>query len=280
MVLKNLLRQDCRIGTLCVETYQDKSVTMADTLSYAQAITFNRHIVLPQIDLEGQEALLNARVLIIGMGGLGCPAAQLLCSSGVGQLTLVDDDKVESSNLPRQLLYARDQVGQYKVDAARHRLHQLNPDCRINVLNTRLDDDALAAKISEHDLVLDCTDNPASRQQINALCYQHKRLLVSAGAIRFEGQLLVVDPTSHSPCYQCITRLFVPQSLSCIEAGIFAPVVATIGTQQAHIAMLWLMGQKVLSDGQLLIYDGLSLTWQQFTVPADPQCPVCHTQNK
>ncbi len=252
---------------------------MADTLSYPQAVTYNRHIVLPQIDLEGQEALLNARVLIIGVGGLGCPAAQLLCSSGTGQLTLVDDDKVEASNLPRQLLFSRAQVGQFKVHAARDRLHELNPDCRINTVTTRLDEEALQRAINEHDLVLDCTDSAASRQQINALCYAQQRPLVSGAAIRFEGHLLVVDPLNHSPCYQCITRLFSAQELSCVEAGIFAPVVATIGTQQAHIALLWLMGKQVLPAGQLLTYDGLSLSWQQFTVPADPQCPVCqHTK--
>ena len=250
---------------------------MADTLSYPQAVTYNRHIVLPQIDLEGQEALLNARVLIIGIGGLGCPAAQLLCSSGTGQLTLVDDDKVEASNLPRQLLFSRAQVGQFKVHAARDRLHEINPDCRISTVNTRLDDEALRQAVSEHDLVLDCTDNPASRQQINAICYAQQRPLVSGAAIRFEGQLLMVDPRNHSPCYQCITRLFSEQELSCVEAGIFAPVVATIGTQQAHIALLWLMGKQVLPAGQLLTYDGLSLSWQQFTVPADPQCTVCQS---
>ncbi|PRO72994.1 molybdopterin-synthase adenylyltransferase MoeB [Alteromonas alba] len=248
---------------------------MADTLSYPQAVTYNRHIVLPQIDLAGQEALLNARVLIIGLGGLGCSAAQLLCSSGTGQLTLVDDDKVEVSNLPRQILFSRAQVGQFKVHAARDRLHQLNPDCRIRTVTTRLDDEALRQAISEHDLVLDCTDNAASRQQINAICYAQQRPLVSGAAIRFEGQLLMVDPLNHSPCYQCITRLFSEQQLSCVEAGIFAPVVATIGTQQAHIALLWLMGKQVLPAGQLLTYDGLSLSWQQFTVPADPQCTVC-----
>jgi molybdopterin/thiamine biosynthesis adenylyltransferase len=253
---------------------------MAETLSYAQAVTYNRHIVLPQIDLQGQEALLNARVLIIGSGGLGCPAAQLLCSSGVGLLTLVDDDKVAVSNLPRQLLFSRAQVGQFKVYAARDRLHELNPDCQINAINTRLDDDALIQQIREHDLVLDCTDNPASRKQINALCYQQQRPLISGAAIRFEGQLLMVDPVNRSPCYQCISRLFTEQALSCVEAGIFAPVVAAIGTQQAHVGLLWLMGKKVLPAGQLLTYDGLTLTWQQFNVPADPQCAVCQPETK
>lgn len=253
---------------------------MADTLSYAQAVRFNRHIVLPQIDLQGQETLLNARVLIIGTGGLGCPAAQLLCSSGIGQLTLVDDDKVEVSNLPRQLLFCASQVGQFKVHAARDRLHQLNPDCRIHTISQRLDDTALASQISAHGIVLDCTDNPASRAQLNTLCYRLKRVLVSAAAIRFEGQLLVVDPLHNSPCYQCVSRLFNAQPLSCVEAGIFAPVVATIGTQQAHIAMLWLLGRQVLPAGNLLTYDGLSLNWQSFTVPADPQCPVCQSTHK
>ncbi|OFI35350.1 HesA/MoeB/ThiF family protein [Alteromonas lipolytica] len=251
---------------------------MADTLSYAQAMTYNRHIVLPQIDLSGQEALLNAQVLVIGMGGLGCPAAQLLCTSGVGKITLVDDDIVASSNLPRQWLYSHAQVGQYKVHAARDRLHALNPDCRISVISQRLNDEDLAALIQQHDMVLDCTDNPASRLQINAQCYQQQRVLVSAASIRFEGQLQVVDPRQQSPCYQCVSRLFSAQALSCNEAGIFAPVVSAIGTQQAHIALLMLMGIEVLPPGQLMTYDGLSLTWQSFSVPADPQCPVCQPQ--
>ncbi|NVK54875.1 MAG: molybdopterin-synthase adenylyltransferase MoeB [Alteromonadaceae bacterium] len=248
---------------------------MPDTLSYAQAVTFNRHIVLPQIDLGGQEALLNARVLVIGMGGLGCPAAQLLCSSGVGQLTLVDDDTVEHSNLPRQILFSAAQTGQLKVDAARDRLQAINPDCRINTVHTRLTDDALVDAINSHDVVLDCTDNSASRRQINRLCYSQNTPLVSGAAIRFEGQLLVVDPVQSSPCYQCVSRLVNEETLSCVEAGIFAPVVTTIGTQQAHIAMLLLMGTEVLAPGQLLTYDGLTLNWQRFTVPSDPYCEVC-----
>ena len=248
---------------------------MADKLSYSQAIRYNRQIVLPQIDLEGQETLLNSQVLVIGLGGLGCPAAQLLCSAGVGNLTLVDDDQVEASNLPRQLLFTEHQLGQDKVQAARDRLHTLNPDCRIRVYNQRLADEPLAALIKQHDLVLDCTDNPASRKQINALCYQQHRVLISAAAIRFEGQLQVVEPGQASACYQCITRLFSEQTLSCVEAGIFAPVVATVGSQQAHIALLWLLGKRVLEAGSLLTYDGLTLSWQQFKVPVDPHCPVC-----
>ncbi|MDC8830727.1 molybdopterin-synthase adenylyltransferase MoeB [Alteromonas gilva] len=251
---------------------------MPDTLSYAQAVTFNRHIVLPRVDLAGQEALLNARVLVIGMGGLGCPAAQLLCSSGVGDLTLVDDDTVERSNLPRQILFSAGQTGQFKVHAARDRLHQLNPDCCINTINERLDDDALATLVKRHDIVLDCTDNSASRQQINRVCYSQGKPLVSGAAIRFEGQLLVIDPASHSPCYQCVSRLITEQPLSCVEAGIFAPVVATIGIQQAHIALLMLMGTSVLTPGELLTYDGQTLNWQRFSVPSDPFCDVCSNQ--
>lgn len=252
---------------------------MPEILSYSQALRYNRHIVLPQIDLQGQEVLLNARILVIGVGGLGCQAAQILCGSGVGHITLVDDDTVEASNLPRQLLFKAAQTGQKKVYAARDSLHQLNPDCQISVIAKRLDADELSRQGHSHDIVLDCTDNLHSRLLINQACYISQTPLVSAAAIRFEGQLMVVAPAQQSACYQCVSRLFNEVQLSCNEAGIFAPVVITLGSQQAQVAMLWLMGHQSLAPGQLLTYDGLTLNWQSFMVPQDPDCPVCQSSS-
>jgi len=247
---------------------------MADTLSYPQAVTYNRHIVLPQIDLEGQEALLNARVLIIGIGGLGCPAAQLLCGSGTGQLTLVDDDKVEASNLPRQLLFNRAQVGQFKVHAARDRLHELNPDCRINTVNTRLDDEALRQAVSEHDLVLDCTDNFATRQSINQACVTHRTPLVSGAAIRMDGQLAVFDLRQpDSACYACVYGDGTDGDLACSQAGIVGPVVGIVGTLQALAAMQVLLGNPM--SATLRLFDGRTLSWREMRFHKDPACPVC-----
>lgn len=257
-----------------------KALTMPEPMSYSQAITYNRHIVLPQVDLDGQEKIQAARILIIGLGGLGCPAAHLLCSSGVGHITLVDDDTVESSNLPRQTLYCESQIGQLKVNAAKDRLRALNADCGIQVKPQRLCDQALAQLIAQHDIVLDCTDNLSSRNQINALAYSAKRTLISGAAIRFSGQLYVVRPQQQTPCYQCLSRFIEDQELSCTESGVFAPVVATVGTLQAHLALLSILDIYPLAPGELMTYDGLTMQWQRFTVPANQHCNICQSSQK
>lgn len=237
---------------------------------------YNRHIVLPQIDLAGQEKLLAARVLVLGVGGLGCAVAQCLCTSGTGAITLVDDDCVDITNLPRQMLFDQHQVGLAKVSAAQQRLMALNTDCRVTTIEQRLDEPAMLQQIKQHDLVLDCTDNSASRDLINRLCVVSKVTLISAAAIRFEGQLFISAPDTTYSCYGCMRTLFADPEESCTERGIFSPVVNLTGTYQAMLAMQWLMGICHLKPGTLLLFDGLRHQWQEFTVPRQPACPVCH----
>ena len=253
---------------------------MPKPLRYAQALRYNRQIVLPQIDLQGQERWQHARVLVLGTGGLGCAALQHLCSSGIGQLTLVDGDIVEVTNLPRQCLFSNQQVGMQKVHAARDRLHAINPDCVIHTIAHMADDTLLDELVPEHDIVLDCTDNLASRNSINARCYKYNIPLVTGAAIRFEGQIMLVDPVQDSACYGCLSQLIQPTELSCTEAGIFSPVVNLIGLQQAHIALLHLLDKSPTRAGLLHTYDGLNMQWNQFTIPAYQGCPVCQASPK
>lgn len=289
---------------------------MKTPLSTKQVMRYNRQIVLPQVDIDGQELLASSRILIIGVGGLGNAAATSLCGSGVGKITLIDNDIVEHTNLPRQTLFDESQVGQSKVMAAKVRLSQINSDCEIVSIEASLLQDNMPltagnrageertesdsaeggatmrgatalekAEInthklfSEHDIVLDCTDNTQSRDLINRLCYKHGVPLISGAAIRFEGQLFVAKP-GESQCYACLRRLFSAPELSCTEAGIFSPIVNIVGTYQALLAMQVLMGVGSVPVNTLLTFDGLQHEWQQWTLPATLQCDVCGNQNK
>lgn len=289
---------------------------MKTPLSTKQVMRYNRQIVLPQVDIDGQELLASSRILIIGVGGLGNAAATSLCGSGVGKITLIDNDIVEHTNLPRQTLFDESQVGQSKVMAAKFRLTQINSDCEIFSIEASLLQDNMPltagnrageertesdsaeggatmrgatalekAEInthklfSEHDIVLDCTDNTQSRDLINRLCYKHGVPLISGAAIRFEGQLFVAKP-GESQCYACLRRLFSAPELSCTEAGIFSPIVNIVGTYQALLAMQVLMGVGSVPVNTLLTFDGLQHEWQQWTLPATLQCDVCGNQNK
>ena len=289
---------------------------MKTPLSTKQVMRYNRQIVLPQVDIDGQELLASSRILIIGVGGLGNAAATNLCGSGVGKITLIDNDIVEHTNLPRQTLFDESQVGQSKVMAAKVRLSQMNSDCEIVSIEASLLQDNMpltagnrageertetnsaeegATKtgatelekpeinthklFGEHDIVLDCTDNTQSRDLINRLCYKHGVPLISGAAIRFEGQLFVAKP-GESQCYACLRRLFSAPELSCTEAGIFSPIVNIVGTYQALLAMQVLMGVGSVPVNTLLTFDGLQHEWQQWTLPATLQCDVCGNQNK
>ncbi|AEF02828.1 HesA/MoeB/ThiF family protein [Alteromonas naphthalenivorans] len=289
---------------------------MKTPLSTKQVMRYNRQIVLPQVDIDGQELLASSRILIIGVGGLGNAAATNLCGSGVGKITLIDNDIVEHTNLPRQTLFDESQVGQSKVMAAKVRLSQMNSDCEIVSIEASLLQDNMpltagnrageertetnsaeegATKtgatelekpeinthklFGEHDIVLDCTDNTQSRDLINRLCYKHGVPLISGAAIRFEGQLFVAKP-GESQCYACLRRLFSAPELSCTEAGIFSPIVNIVGTYQALLAMQVLMGVGSVQVNTLLTFDGLQHEWQQWTLPATLQCDVCGNQNK
>lgn len=245
------------------------------TLTTKQAMRYNRQILLPGFDLDKQELLLNARVLQIGVGGLGCAAAQYLVAAGVGEITLVDDDEVDLSNLQRQVLHSEAKVGINKCLSAKQSLAGLNSETLINIIDKRLDIDACSDAITKHNIVLDCSDNLATRNQLNQLCYQTKTALVSGAAIRMEGQLLTVLPKQQSACYACVSSLFGEQQLSCVESGVMSPVVGVIGAMQALEAIKVLCDFGDASANKLLMFDALSMEWQKYHLPKNPTCAVC-----
>ncbi|MFQ3235088.1 MAG: molybdopterin/thiamine biosynthesis adenylyltransferase [Paraglaciecola sp.] len=241
----------------------------------SQAMRFARQILLPGIDLDGQETLLAAKVLIIGVGGLGCAAAQYLVAAGIGSITLVDDDVVDTSNLQRQVLHNEQSVGQAKVDSAKATLSAINSQSVINTIDKRLSTPDLAGQIGQHDMVLDCTDNLLARRQINAACFALRTPLISGAAIRFEGQVSTFLMDGQGPCYLCLSQTFAEQQLSCVEAGVMGPVVGIIGNMQAleTIKLLTHTGQSLA--GKLLLFDGSTMQFQTFNIAQHTQCPVC-----
>lgn len=248
---------------------------MSVELSHEEMLRYNRQIVLRDFDFDGQEKLKASRVLIVGLGGLGCAAAPYLASAGVGHLTLLDFDTVSLSNLQRQILHSDATIGLAKVESARQQLAAINPHCQLEAIDAQLDDDQLSALIARHDAVLDCTDNVSAREQINRLCFQHKVPLISGAAIRMEGQLSVFTWQPGEPCYRCISRLFGEQTLSCVEAGVLAPLVGVIGAMQSleAIKVLTALGQP--ARARLLIYDAMSAEFRSMNVMQDRHCEVC-----
>jgi adenylyltransferase/sulfurtransferase len=243
----------------------------------SQLLRYNRHIMLPQISIEGQQRLLDAHVLIIGLGGLGSPAAMYLASAGVGTITLVDDDSVEITNLQRQIVHRTANIGTAKVDSARDNLLALNPLILINCIHQRLKTHELEQAVSNADIVIDATDNFESRYAINAACVKQQSPLVSGAAIRFEGQLAVFDLRQpDSPCYHCLYPYSDDiEEETCSENGILAPVVGIIGSMQALEAIKLICGVGETSTGRLLLFDALALEWRTMNFKHDPHCPVC-----
>ena len=244
-------------------------------LSDEEMLRYNRQIILRNFDFDGQERLKGARVLVVGLGGLGCAAAQYLAAAGVGALTLLDFDSVSLSNLQRQTLHSDATIGLPKVDSARDSLARINPHVRLTPLNALLDQPALAAQIAAHDLVLDCTDNVAIRNQLNAGCFQHKTPLVSGAAIRMEGQISVFMYQDNEPCYRCLSRLFGENGLTCVEAGVMAPLVGVIGSLQAMEAIKVLAQYGTPAAGRLVMYDAMTCQFREMKLMRDPQCEVC-----
>ncbi|KEI69760.1 HesA/MoeB/ThiF family protein [Endozoicomonas elysicola] len=241
-----------------------------------QLLRYSRQIMLPQIDIEGQERLLEARVLILGLGGLGCPAAQYLAAAGVGQMVLVDPDTVDTTNLQRQLLYSSLDQGTPKAEAAKNRLSAINGGVEFEVVEDRLEGEALFEQVSKATVVLDCTDNFSSRFAINAACVRAGVPLVSGAAIRLNGQLSVYDRRQpDAPCYRCLYDEQSNESLSCSESGILGPVVGTIGTMQALETIKLITGFGKTLHGRLMIFDAMTMEWQTMGLQADPDCPVC-----
>ncbi|WFF42700.1 molybdopterin-synthase adenylyltransferase MoeB [Salinicola endophyticus] len=238
-------------------------------------LRYSRHIMLDEIDIEGQQRLLDAHVLIVGAGGLGSPAALYLASAGVGRLSIADDDHVELSNLQRQIAHTQASLGESKAHSACAAARALNPDCEAVPLTARLSGETLAAAVAEADLVLDCTDRFSSRFAINRACVASRTPLISGAAIRFSGQLAVFDQADDSPCYACLYgEQGDDEALSCAESGVIAPLVGVIGSFQALEALKWLSGAGRPHRG-LSTFDALNGEWRHFALPRDPACPVC-----
>jgi molybdopterin-synthase adenylyltransferase len=241
-----------------------------------QLLRYSRQILLPQIDVEGQQRLLDSSVLIVGLGGLGSPVALYLAAAGVGRLLLADHDQVDLTNLQRQILHQNDAIGQSKVESAVRRLRALNPDVVLDPREQKLGEQALRHAVSEADLVLDCTDNFTTRQAINSACFELGKPLVSGAAIRLEGQLSVFDPRQHdSPCYQCLYGSGDETAPSCSEAGVAGPMVGLVGSLQALEALKLLAGFGDPLIGRLLLIDGLGSRFRELKVRRDPGCRCC-----
>lgn len=254
----------------------DSTVSTDDVLSPEEELRYNRQIVLRHFDFDGQEALKQARLLIIGVGGLGCASSQYLAAAGVGALTLVDFDRVELSNLQRQLLHRDNRIGEYKSISGKHELEQINPACHVEAITNKLSAKELEQLVQSHDAVLDCTDNVTTREQINQACFNQKTPLISGAAIRMEGQISVFTYSEKEPCYQCLSHLFGNGTLSCVEAGIMAPMVGIIGAMQAMEAIKVIAHFGSPLTGKVLLVDGLTLSFQQMKLPKLPTCPVCN----
>lgn len=240
-------------------------------------LRYSRHIMLPQIEYAGQEKLTQSHALIIGAGGLGAPVAMYLAAAGVGTLTICDFDQVDLTNLQRQIIHTTAAVGQNKALSAQATIAKLNPEVKVYAETIRLNEEALAGRISVADVVIDCSDNFATRYLLNQLCFNHKTPLVSGAAIRFEGQLSVFDfRHADSPCYHCLyPDVGDDQELRCADNGVFAPLVGMVGTAQAAEALKILLDIGRTMQGRLLLLDALSAEWRTIRLKKDPQCQVC-----
>jgi adenylyltransferase/sulfurtransferase len=242
-----------------------------------QLLRYSRHILLPQIGIEGQENIVNARALVIGAGGLGSPAACYLASAGIGTLVLADGDTVDLTNLQRQILHRTDAVGMAKVESGKRTLGEINPECKVVALQERLAGDRLDEEVALADIVLDCCDNFATRHAVNRSCVKHRTPLVSGAAIRFDGQVAVFDSRqAQAPCYHCLFPEGQDvEEVRCAVMGVFAPLTGIIGAIQAAEALKLLIGCGTSLAGRLLLLDGLGMEWREIKVPRDPACQVC-----
>ena len=242
-----------------------------------QLLRYSRHILLDEIGIEGQARVLASRVLMVGAGGLGSPAALYLGSAGVGHLTVVDHDVVDLTNLQRQIAHTSARVGLAKTTSLQAAIGALNPEVQVTALPQRADAALLDIEVARADVVLDCCDNFATRHTINAACVSHRKPLVSGAAIRFDGQICVYDPRdTEAPCYACV---FAPsehvEETRCATMGVFAPLVGVIGAMQAAEALKLLCGIGRPLRGRLLMLDGRDMAWQELRLPRNPHCPVC-----
>ena len=242
-----------------------------------ELLRYSRHILLNEVGIEGQERILAARALIIGAGGLGSPVALYLGSAGVGHITVVDHDTVDMTNLQRQVAHTVDRIGSPKVQSIQFAIAQLNPGVQVTAIAQRADAELLNRLVAQADVVLDCCDNFATRQAINAACVAHQKPLVSGAAIRFDGQLSVFDARDAlSPCYACV---FPPEATfeetRCATMGVFAPLVGIIGTMQAAEALKLISGAGRPLTGRLLMLDGRAMEFTEVRISRHAACPVC-----
>jgi molybdopterin/thiamine biosynthesis adenylyltransferase len=245
-------------------------------LNDEQLLRYSRHILLNELGIEGQERLRSAHALVIGAGGLGSPAALYLASAGIGVLTLVDGDRVDLTNLQRQVLHTTGRIGMPKPASGQVALTALNPDVRIETVEQRVEGAALDTLVARASIVLDCSDNFATRHAVNRACVTHRRPLVSGAAVRFDGQVATFDLRNpESPCYACLFPPGDGEDELCSVMGVFAPVTGIIGTVQAAEALKMAAGIDTGLAGRLLILDALAMHWHSVRVPRDPQCPVC-----
>lgn len=243
----------------------------------AQLLRYSRHILLSEIDIEGQERILAGHVLIVGAGGLGSPVATYLASAGVGHLTICDDDEVDLTNLQRQTLHRETRLGMNKAESARIALAEINPDCKVRAIPNRVGPESLTALVEAADVIVEASDNFATRHAVNRACVAALKPLVSGAAIRFAGQIGVYDSARlESPCYACL----VPEDMTlqedrCAAMGVLAPLTGTIGSMQATEALHLLVSGESQMTGRLMLYDALSADWQCIDIPRNPACPVC-----
>ena len=242
-----------------------------------QLLRYSRHILLPEIGVEGQERLRAARALVIGAGGLGCPAALYLAAAGIGRLTIADGDQVDLTNLQRQILYRMESVGMPKVQAARATLGAVNPDVEVVALKTRVAAEAMAKLVGEADVVLDCSDNFATRHALNRACVALHKPLVSGAAIRFDAQVTVFDQRKpDAPCYACLfPEEGEVEEVQCAVMGVFAPLTGIAGALQAMEAIKLIAGVGESLGGRLLLLDAKNAEWRTVKVAKDPACAVC-----
>ncbi len=241
-----------------------------------QRSRYDRQIKLPAIGEEGQQCLLDSRVLIIGMGGLGSPVALYLAAAGIGHLVLSDYDVVEESNLQRQVIHTQASINSLKVDSAKERLLAINPDIKITPLGYELGQEELYTEVELADAVIDCTDNFPSRFALNKITVRLKTPLISGAAIRQDGQVATFDSRdSKNPCYQCLYSDTSLEGMTCALEGVVAPVVGIIGTMQAQETINVLLGRSALT-GKLMLLDAQSLEWQRIQLPKNPSCPICN----
>ena len=250
------------------------------TMNDEQLLRYSRHILLDEVGIEGQERVLASHALVIGAGGLGSPVALYLGSAGVGRITLVDHDVVDLTNLQRQVAHTTDRVGQPKVESAAQAVRAINPSVEVTCLQQRADTALLDEWVPQATVVLDCSDNYATRHAVNAACIRHGKPLVAGAVIRFDGQVMVFDPRdAASPCYAC---MFTPEAefeeVQCSTMGVFAPLVGVIGAMQAAEALKLISGAAPAITGRLLMLDGRTMEWNTMKVPRDPACVVCGKQ--